>query len=199
MTTSQHYVGGVRGTREALKWIFEAKEGDVSPLYDCGNNDNMMVVALTKIHPQGYRTLDDSQVKEIVKREVIRDKKAEMLAAKLKGVNSIAAAKAKGAVISTVNQVTFASPAFVSATGASEPALSGAVAATAKGKFSSHVVKGNGGVYLFSVTGRHMRPVKYNEKQYIQKMRQMSLQYAGNFMQELMLKANVVDNRYLFF
>ena len=199
VTTSQHYVGGVRGTREALKWIFEAKEGDVSPLYDCGNNDNMMVVALTKIHPQGYRTLDDSQVKDIVKREVIRDKKAEMLAAKLKGVNSIAAAKAKGAVISTVNQVTFASPAFVSATGASEPALSGAVAATAKGKFSSHVVKGNGGVYLFSVTSRHMRPVKYNEKQYIQKMRQMSLQYAGNFMQELMLKANVVDNRYLFF
>ncbi len=199
ITTSQHYVGGVRGTREVLKWIFQAKEGEVSPLYDCGDNDNMMVVSLTKIHPQGYRSLDDPQVKEIIKREVMKDKKAEMLIAKLNGVNSIAAAKAKGANISTVNQVTFASPAFVSATGSSEPALSGAVAATAKGKFSSHAVKGNAGVYMFQVTSKSMRPVKYNEKEYIQKMRQQSLQYASNFMQDLLLKANVVDNRYLFF
>lgn len=199
VTTSQHYVGGVRGTREVLKWIFQAKEGEVSPLYDCGDNDNMMVVSLTKIHPQGYRSLDDPQVKEIVKREVLKDKKAEMLTAKLQGVNSIAAAKAKGATVSTVNQVTFASPAFVSATGSSEPALSGAVAATAKGKFSAHVVKGNAGVYLFQVTSKSMRPVKYDEKSYIQKMRQQSLQYASNFMQDLLLKANVVDNRYLFF
>ena len=199
ITTSQHYVGGVRGTREVLKWIFQAKEGEVSPLYDCGDNDNMMVVSLTKIHPQGYRSLDDPQVKEIIKREVMKDKKAEMLIAKLNGVNSIAAAKAKGANISTVNQVTFASPAFVSATGSSEPALSGAVAATAKGKFSSHAVKGNAGVYMFQVTRKSMRPVKYNEKEYIQKMRQQSLQYASNFMQDLLLKANVVDNRYLFF
>ena len=159
----------------------------------------MMVVSLTKIHPQGYRSLDDPQVKEIVKREVVKDKKAEMLEAKLKGVNSIIAAKAKGANISNVNQVTFASPAFISATGSSEPALSGAVAATAKGKFSSHVVKGNGGVYLFQVLNKSMRPVKYNEKEYLQKMRQQSLQYASNFMQDLLLKANVVDNRYLFF
>ena len=199
ITTSQHYVGGVRGTREVLKWIFQAKEGEVSPLYDCGDNDNMMVVSLTKIHPQGYRSLDDPQVKEIIKREVMKDKKAEMLIAKLNGVNSIAAAKAKGANISTGNRVTFASPAFVSATGSSEPALSGAVAATAKGKFSSHAVKGNAGVYMFQVTSKSMRPVKYNEKEYIQKMRQQSLQYASNFMQDLLLKANVVDNRYLFF
>ena len=199
ITTSQHYVGGVRGTREVLKWIFQAKEGEVSPLYDCGDNDNMMVVSLTKIHPQGYRSLDDPQVKEIIKREVMKDKKAEMLIAKLNGVNSIAAAKAKGANISTVNQVTFASPAFVSATGSSEPALSGAVAATAKCRFSSQAVKGNAGVHMFQVTSKSMRPVKYNEKEYIQKMRQQSLQYASNFMQDLLLKANVVDNRYLFF
>ena len=57
---------------------------------------------MTKIHPQGYRPWDDAQVKEILKREVIRDKKAEMIMAKLKGVNSIAAAQAKGAKVSTI-------------------------------------------------------------------------------------------------
>jgi peptidyl-prolyl cis-trans isomerase D len=44
-------VGGVKGTREALKWIFAAKEGEVSPLYECGENDHLMVVALEKINP----------------------------------------------------------------------------------------------------------------------------------------------------
>ncbi len=199
ITTTEHYVAGIHSTREALKWIFQAKEGEVSQLYECGDNDRLMVIAMTKIHPVGYRSLDDKQVSEIVKREVLRDKKAEQLTAKLKGVNSIAAAKAKGAVISAVNQVTFASPTFVQATGASEPALSGAVSATAKGKFSSHVVKGNAGVYVFQVTGKSNRPVKFNAKEYEQKMRQQGLQYVGNFMQDLILKADVVDNRYLFF
>ena len=31
--SGEHYVGGVKGTRDALKWIFAAKEGEVSPLY----------------------------------------------------------------------------------------------------------------------------------------------------------------------
>ena len=30
---AEHRVGVVKGTREALKWIFAAKEGEVSPLY----------------------------------------------------------------------------------------------------------------------------------------------------------------------
>ena len=33
----------------------------------------------------------------------------------------------------------------------------------------------------------------------MQKLRQKSMQYAGNFMNELYINANVVDNRYLFF
>ena len=32
-----------------------------------------------------------------------------------------------------------------------------------------------------------------------QKVRQKAMQNAGNFMNELYIKANVVDNRYLFF
>lgn len=91
MVNSEHYVAGVRSTREAMKWVFDAKPGDVSPLYECGNNDHMMVIALTKIHRVGYRSLDD--VKDMVRQEVIRDKKFEVAAAKLNGVKSIAAAK----------------------------------------------------------------------------------------------------------
>lgn len=200
ISTAQHDVVGVRATREALKWIFEAKEGDISQLYECGDNDHFMVIALTKVHPQGYRSWDDAEVKEILKREVIKDKKAEQFMAKLKGVNTIAAAQAKGAKVSMVNQITFAAPAFIQATGAAEPALSGAVAATAAGKFSKNPVKGNAGVYVFQVVKKAMRAgVKYDEAKQMQMCMQQNMQMASSFMQDLVLNANVVDNRYLFF
>ena len=200
ISTAEHYVGGIPGTRDALKWLFEAKQGEVSPLYECGNNDHLLVIALTAVHPQGYRSWDDAQVKEILKREVIKDKKAEKLMAKLKGVNSIAAAQAKGAKVSYVNQITFAAPAFVQATGSVEPALSGAVAGTAAGKFSKAPVKGNAGVYVFQVVKKSMRAgSKYDETLVMQQAAQANMQLIGNFMQDLILKAKVVDNRYLFF
>ena len=199
ITTSTHTLVGINATREAMKWLFDAKEGEISPMYECGNNDQLLLVVLDKIHPKGYRSYDDPQVKEFLKAEVLRDKKAEQLMAKAKDVKNIAAAQAKGAKVDAVNQITFAAPVFVMSVGASEPALSGAVAATTKGKFSSRPVKGNAGVYVFEVTGRTMRPGKFDAKTEEQKTRQKALQYAGNFMNELILKANIEDNRYLFF
>lgn len=199
VTTSQHNLANIHGTRDALKWLFEAKEGEVSQMYPCGDNDHLLVAVLTKINHAGYRSLDDSQVKEIIKAEVLKDKKAEMLMAKLEGVNNLNAAKTKGGKVSNVSQITFAAPVFVTTTGASEPALSGAVYATAQGKFSSKPVKGNAGVYVFRVESKTMRPGKFDARAMEQKLRQKSMQYAGNFMNELYIKADVVDNRYLFF
>ena len=195
---SEHNVVGLRSTREAMKWIFDAKDGEVSPLYECGNNDNLLVVALTGVHPVGYRSLD--AVKEMVKSEVLRDKKFEQIKAKFAGVADIEAAKAKGARIDSVNQVTFSAPVFVQATGASEPALSGAIAASKQGDFSKSLVKGNGGAYLFKVLKKADREgVKYDEKTTEQMLKQQAVQAASRFIQELYQKANVVDNRYLFF
>ena len=199
VTTAEHNLAGVRSTRDAMRWLFDAKAGDVSSMYECGDNDHMLLVILDKVNPVGFRSLDDAQVKEFIKSEVMKDKKAEMLMAKAEGVKDLNAAKAKGAVVSEVNQVTFASPVFISATGASEQALSGAVAAVAKGKFSPKPVKGNAGVYLFQVVNKTQRPGKFDAKVEEQRLRQKEMQMASNSMNELYLKANVVDKRYLFF
>ena len=198
MYNSEHNVVGLRSTREAMKWIFDAKAGDVSPLYECGNNDHLLMIALTGVHPVGYRALEN--VKEQVKMEVIRDKKFEKAAEKLKGVKDIAAAKQKGAVIDSVRQITFSAPVFVASAGASEPALSGAVSAVKQGQFAANIVKGNGGAYLFQVLSKKQREgVKMDEKQQAQQLKQQAQQAASRFMNELYLKAGVVDNRYLFF
>ncbi len=195
---SEHNVVGIRSTRDAMKWIFDAKAGEISPLYECGNNDHLLVLAMTKVHPAGYRDLDD--VKEVVKAEVIKDKKFDMLKSKLAGVNSIAAAKGKGAQVAEVKQITFSAPAFIQATGTSEPALSGAVAATQKGKFCQRVIKGNGGAFMFQVVAKNTKQgAKFDDKTMEMQLSQQALQAASRFMNELYLKANVVDNRYLFF
>ena len=197
---SEHTVAGLRATREAMKWIFDGKAGDVSPLYECGNNDHLLVIALTGVHPEGYRDANDEQVKNNLKAEVVKDKKFQKLAEKLAGVKSIADAKAKGAVVDSVRQITFTAPVYVQAAGSSEPALSGAVAAVKAGQFSPAVVKGNGGAYLFQVLTKKQREgAKYDEKQQMQQMQQQATQAAGRFMYELVQKANVKDNRYLFF
>ena len=196
--SSEHYVAGLRATREAMKWIFDAKAGDVSPLYECGNNDHLLVIALTGVHEVGYRALEN--VKDQLKMEVIRDKKFEKAAAQLAGVKDIAAAKQKGAVVDSVRQITFSAPVFVQAAGTSEPALSGAVAAVKQGQFSPAVVKGNGGAYLFQVLSKKQREgAKLDEKQQMKQLQQQAQQAAGRFMNEMYLKADVVDNRYLFF
>lgn len=195
---SEHNVAGISSTHEAMKWIFEAKANEVSPLYECGDNDHLLVVAMTKIHPVGFRDLED--VKDIVKTEVVRDKKFEMLKAKLAGVKDVNAAKAKGAQVSDVKQITFAAPVFVQATGASEPALSGAIAATKAGASSANVIKGNAGAYMFKVVKKAQRAgAKFDSKAMERQLSQQALQAASRFMNELYLKAGVVDNRYLFF
>jgi peptidyl-prolyl cis-trans isomerase D len=198
LMNSEHNVAGLRSTRDAMKWIFDAKAGEVSPLYECGNNDHLMVIALTKVNKEGYRDL--ASVEDQVKQEVIRDKKFAKAAEMLKGVNSLDAAKQKGAVIDSVRQITFSAPVFVQATGTSEPALSGAVAAAKAGQFSAAPIKGNGGAFLFKVLAKKQREgAKFDAKTQQEQLKQRALQAAGRFMNELYLKANVVDNRYLFF
>ena len=198
MVNSEHNVAGIRATREAMKWIFEAEDGEVSPLYECGNNDRLLVVALVKTHKQGYR--DWESEKEMLQQEAMRDKKFEVLSKKLENAKTIADAQGAGARVDTVPLITFSAPVFVQATGASEPALSGVVAATKQGEFSKKVVKGNGGAYLFQVLSQNQREgATFDAKSQESRLKQQAMQAAGRFMGELYEQAKIVDNRYLFF
>ena len=198
MFNSEHNVVGLRATREAMKWLFDAKEGEVSPLYECGNNDHLLVLALTKVHPIGYRDLES--VKDMLKTEVLNDKKFEQIKTKYANVKSLADAQKAGAKVDSVNQVTFGAPVFVQSIGASEPALSGAVAGVKQGSFSPAIVKGNGGAYLFQVNRKAAREgAQFDAKAVEARLQQQATQAASRFMSELYQKANVVDNRYLFF
>lgn len=195
--SNEHNVSNISGTREALKWIFSAKKGEVSPLYECGENDHMLVVALADVNEEGYLPFD--KVKTQLRAEAIRNKKAEKLMADLKGVSNIAGAKSvAGVVVDTIKHVTFSAPAYVSVTRGSEPVLS-AYAANAELNKVSAPVKGNAGVYVMQVINRDKTGGEFNAEAEEVRLNAVAMRAASRFMNDLYLNANVKDERYLFF
>ncbi len=196
-SSAEHYVGGVKSTREALKWIFAAKPGEVSPLYECGENDHLMVVVLDKIHEAGYR--DINSVADMLRAEIRQDKKAEKIMAQMKGFKSLEQVKGlNGAVSDTIKHVTFSAPAYISAVRYNEPVIGAYAAKTAVNQVSAPI-KGNAGVYMIQVLQKDKTAEKYDAKKEEETLSNMAARMSSQFINDLYQKANVIDERYLFF
>ena len=198
--SSEHGIGGVRGTKEALRWAFDkAKPGEVSGLYECGESDHMMVVGLVNIKPEGYRPL--KAVQEQLRAEIVKDKKAEKIMADMKAANATSLDQYKAmpnAVSDSLKMVTFAAPAYVSALRSSEP-LVGAYASVAEVNKLSAPIKGNAGVFVLQVYGKDKLNDTFNAKDEEATLANMHARFASRLMNDLYLKGNVKDTRYLFF
>ena len=197
--SSEHGVGGIRASKDALKWAFEAKVGEVSGLYECGESDRMLVVGLAAIHPEGYRPL--SAVKNELRDQVLRDKKAEKIMADMKAVNASSFDQYKAlanAVTDSVKHVTFAAPAYVQALRSSEPLVS-AYASVAKVGELSAPIKGNAGVFVLQPYAEEKMNETFDQKTEETSLENMHARMAAQFMNDLYLNANVKDTRYLFF
>ncbi len=196
-SSAEHYVGGVPSTKEVIRWIFSAKEGDVSPLYECGNNDHIMVAALDRINPVGYRNINS--VADMLRSEIRRNKKADLIIADMKSCTSIDQAKAvKNAVSDTIKHVTFSAPAYISLTRGSEPVIS-AVASKTAINATSAPVKGNAGVYMVQVLSKDNGKEELDVKSEETTLTNMYSRFATQFINDLYQKAKIVDNRYLYF
>ena len=203
MFASEHNVAGISSTRDALRWIFnkDTEVGEISEIYACGNNDHLLVVILDGKNDGKFRSLES--VKTVIEGEVLRDKKAALLQDRLASANDIvAASKVTGAQpIDTIKHVTFSSPVFISSVGGNEYSLSGAVAKAAKGQFVKGV-KGMAGVYAFQVANEQQGTAKQDDaakQRTNSQLASQQLRRASSFMQELFERANVKDNRYIFY
>lgn len=199
VTNNAHNVAGVHKTNDIIKWLFdEAEENGVSQLYECGDNNHLMLVALTGINKEGYCPIE--KVKDEIKESLKNDKKAEKIIADIKGTSSIEqASKIKNAISDTVNHVSFANPSFIRATNASEPIVSAIAAKTANGAFAGPV-KGNNGVYMLKVIKKNKTAEKYDAKSEEGSLANTALRMAMNgVIYDLYQKAEVKDLRYKFF
>ena len=147
VSNMERNVRGLDDSRELVRWTFNNKKDDVSAILDV--NGDYVVASITEVKENGVAPL--SQVSSQIKGKLMRQKKAEMLAAKMQGMSIAEAAALEGAADGDIEKLTF-SAFYVPSLGV-EPALIGAVCGGAEqGKVSKPVI-GATGVFLTEVTG----------------------------------------------
>ena len=191
-------VGNISGTRDAIRWTFrDAEEGNVSPLYECGNSDNLLVVALNKINEKGYTSKE--KLAGITRTKSINAKKAQKIMAEIKGKNfdelsSIAAVKTD-----SVKRISFAAPAYINKTSTNESAISAAVTKLQPGEVSAPI-EGVAGVYVIKLIAKNAKDGEFNAANEEASLKTTGKNFANQFfMRDLVEKANIEDNRYLYF
>jgi peptidylprolyl isomerase/peptidyl-prolyl cis-trans isomerase D len=75
------FVQGLKGAREIVKWAYNASTGDVSDVFDI--SENFVVVSLQKEYEEGFKSVDDEQVKRELEMKVRNQKKGEILQKKV--------------------------------------------------------------------------------------------------------------------
>ena len=199
LRNAEHTIGGVKGTKDALRWAFNAKPGDVSGLYEAGDSDRLLVVALEGVNKAGYRPLEDVQYQ--LREEVVKDKKAAQIMADMKAANATTIDQYKAmnnAVSDSIKHVTFSAPAYVQVLRSSEP-LVGAYASIAETNKLSAPIKGNNGVFVLNVYAKESLSDSFSVEEEKTTLRSTHERMVSRFVADLYQKAKVKDNRYLFF
>ena len=193
-----HTIGGVAKSAEAIRWAFEAKEGEVSRLYEVGNkNDHLLVVGVEKIHPRGTRSIEDAATTLSLK--AINDKKYDLLKAEFAGKSIDELKSVEGVVVDTIRFVNFNNDAFVSSLFANESTIGPSVFNLEKNELTAPM-KGENCVFVAEKISDDSYSVEYDEKAESTRTRSMSSsRISGQILEELYYQAKVVDNRYKFF
>lgn len=183
-------VANLKQSRGIVRWAFEAKEGAVSDVFDCGQQ--FIVAGLAAVHDGDFRSLED--VEGELRFEAANNKKAEAMIADLKGAKTLEeAAKILGSEVEVAEGVTMAGYRFGAA--GVEPAVIGAAMKLKAGEVSAPI-KGVNGVYVVKGAEHVNTEAEFNadtQKAQLDMRTAYSLPYqAISLIEE---KAEVEDNR----
>jgi peptidyl-prolyl cis-trans isomerase D len=189
LTATTDKVGQLKGSRAIVRWAFEAKEGAVSDVFECGQQ--FIVAALTEVNDGEYRSLN--AVRAELTYEATNNAKAAYLMKQLKGVESLeAAAEILGQSIQHVERVALGDSRLGNA--GMEPAVIGKAIAQGENALSEPI-QGNMGVFVVKTGAANNAAetfVAESEKA------QLASRFAYLPYQAIQLmedKAEVVDNR----
>ena len=183
-------INDLKNSRGIVRWAFEAKEGQLSDVFECG--DQFVIAALTEVNDGEYRTIDEVRME--LQMQATADKKAEYLMAQLKGVTTLEqAAEILGAEIQTAEDITLASTRLGAA--GIEPAVIGTALAL-ENNATSAPVKGNVGVYVVRIGEKTVTEGELNATQEIANLN-MRTSYSVPYQAIALIEENaeVEDNR----
>ena len=183
-------VNDLKNSRAIVRWAFEAKQGQVSDVFECG--DQFVVAALTEVNDGDYRPLEAVRAELVI--AATNDKKAEYITNQLKGVNTLeAAAELFGTEVKSAEGISMSSYRLGAA--GVEPAVIGAALALEANAVSAPV-KGNNGVYVVSVGEKKVAEGELNAATEISNLN-MRTSYSIPYQAVSLIEENaeVVDNR----
>ena len=185
-------INNVKKAREAVRWVFENKEGAISDIFEVENQ--IIAVAVDKHNAEGYRSVES--VRPQLLSELRKEKKGDILVAEMNG-KTMAQLSAEGFRIDTVRNISFAST-YAGAIG-NEPSLFARVAGAEVEK-ESPAIKGNTGAYIFKVINKEEAAKPYNEKEEMV-MLETREGYMNQYLSIEALKeaANIEDMRYRYY
>lgn len=185
--------------RQIIRWAYnkDTKVGDVSPIFETDNQ--FVVAALSAINPKGYASMETQ--KTAIQNMVMREKKASMILDKVKGetstnVNEIAT-KYSGTVPDAPIQINPNTMSLPNNFGR-EVEVVGATFGIEQGQFYGPI-QGFNGIYFIKKTEQINADPK---EDYSEEQTQMQSGFASRaylYQRELQEKANIKDNRFLFY
>lgn len=189
LTATTDKVGQLKSSRPIVRWTFEAKEGQVSDVFECGQQ--FIVAAVAEVNDSEYRSLES--VRAELTYEATTNAKAAYIKEQLKGVETLAAAAEKlGQSIQSVERVSLADTRLGNA--GMEPTVIGTAIALGENQLSQPI-QGNMGVFLVQ-TGMAMNTnEEFNAE--VEKA-QLATRFAYlpyQAMQIMEDKADIEDNR----
>ncbi|MCQ2191429.1 MAG: SurA N-terminal domain-containing protein [Paludibacteraceae bacterium] len=188
LTQNQPTTYVLQGSRPLIKWAFENNEGAVSDVIT-DVPGYYILCALTKVVDAKDNILPLEGVKDNIKTELIKEKKAEMLVAQMNGK-----ALAEIGKVDTVKDVRFNNN-FVPNMGP-EASLAAAICNAKPGELSKPI-KGNSGVFVFQKTAERESSVPAIDQKALNDAVRSSV--SRNLMKVLEDKADIENNSYRFF
>ena len=193
-------IGQMQDARQLVRWIFEAKKGDVSDPMPVG--DQFVVAIVDKVYEEG--TQDAETAKPMAENAIREEKKGEQITKAL-GTNatleSAAAKYAKQVLIAGADSsITFKSQ-IINAIG-NEPKLIGAIFNKANLNKVAAPIAGKAGVYVFKTNSIAEKAADLSEDKVQLRMQQTTAlrnQAVTNWFEGLKKKATIKDERSKFF
>ena len=183
-------INDLKNSRPIVRWAFEAKDGQVSDVFECG--DQFVVAALTEVNDSEYRSMESVRAELVI--AATNNKKADYIANQLNGITTLEeAATLLGAEVKTAESISLSSYRLGAA--GVEPAVIGAALAMEANTLSTPV-KGNNGVYMLTIGEKKVAESVLNADQEISNLN-MRTSYTIPYQAVTLIeeKAEVVDNR----
>lgn len=189
------YVAGLQDPAQVVSWVNRAELGG-KPSDPIANGEGYVVALLTGIREEGAPAL--ANVKDAMKREVIKEKKATALLAKFAGKTDLnALATEIGATVQNAPDMALNAPSIPG--GFADPEVIGQIFTLQNGQ-TSNPLKGDQAVYVVNMTtltaAGEMPAGAEDPKALADKVRNRA---EGQLFNALKEAANVKDERYRFF